>query len=229
LKTAGNPTPRWRFTETSIPALRTALPMLLAVVIAGQVLAAGDQMFEAETATLTGGAGKVAAAGASGGSLVSLSQPGQSIQFNGVPVSSKLAIRYATTNAGTISVEVNDEPARKVNVHSSGAFTNSFLHAIFELVIPANATLTISVATNNVAVNIDRQRCVGGNRHFNDRAKKGIRERARGMNIHFARRFVVHLDADRACVGRGVSNRQLAADWHAIELHALIGLAQRNQ
>ena len=59
-------------------------------------------------------------------------------------------------SAGTISVAVNDQPARKVNVHSSGALTNSFLNAIIELAIPAKATLTISLATNDVAVNIDR-------------------------------------------------------------------------
>ena len=57
---------------------------------------------------------------------------------------------------GTISVAVNDQPARKVNVHSSGALTNSFLNAIIELAIPAKATLTISLATNDVAVNIDK-------------------------------------------------------------------------
>jgi alpha-L-fucosidase len=73
-----------------------------------------------------------------------------------LPAAGKLAIRYASTNVGTISVTVNDQPARKVNVHSSGAFTNSFLNAIIELAIPAKATLTISVATNDVAVNIDK-------------------------------------------------------------------------
>ena len=67
-----------------------------------------------------------------------------------------MAIRYASVKVGTISVAVNDQPARKVNVHSSGALTNSFLNAIIELAIPAKATLTISLATNDVAVNIDR-------------------------------------------------------------------------
>ena len=50
-------------------------------------------------------------------------------------------------SVGTISVAVNDQPARKVNVHSSGALTNSFLNAIIDIAIPAKATLTISVAT----------------------------------------------------------------------------------
>ena len=73
-----------------------------------------------------------------------------------IPAASKLAIRYASVTNGTISVAVNDQPARKVNVHSSGALTNSFLNAIIEIAIPPRATLTISLATNDVAVNIDR-------------------------------------------------------------------------
>jgi alpha-L-fucosidase len=86
----------------------------------------------------------------------SLAQLGEAIQFHDLPAGSKLAIHYASTNVGTISIAVDDQPARKVNVHSSGAPTNSFLNAIIELTIPKNATLTISRATNDVAVNIDR-------------------------------------------------------------------------
>jgi hypothetical protein len=40
---------------------------------------------------------------------------------------------------GTISVEVSDGPARKVNVHSSGALTGSFIYAIIDIEIPADA------------------------------------------------------------------------------------------
>ncbi len=92
----------------------------------------------------------------SAGSPAGLIKPGQSVKFAGLPASGKLAIRYASTEVGTISVAVNDQPPRKVNVHSSGALTGSFLDAIIELAIPAQATLTISVADDNVAVNIDR-------------------------------------------------------------------------
>ena len=120
------------------------------------VIAADKHLFEAENAKRIGGASKVADRGASGGSLVGLSKPSQAVKFTRLPVASKLAIRYASTNVGTISVAVNDQPARKVNVHSSGALTNSFLYAIIELAIPAKATLTVSLATNDVAVNIDR-------------------------------------------------------------------------
>jgi hypothetical protein len=53
-----------------------------------------------------------------------------------MPAASKLAIHYASVTVGTISVAVNDQPARKVNVHSSGALTNSFLNAIIDMAIP---------------------------------------------------------------------------------------------
>jgi len=90
------------------------------------------------------------------GSLASLTQPGQSVKFTKLPAAGRLAIRYASVEAGTISVAVNDQPARKVNVHSSGALAGSFLHAIIDIAIPARATLTISLAANDVAVTIDR-------------------------------------------------------------------------
>lgn len=118
---------------------------------------AGEQhTFEAESAEAVGGAAKVAGDAASGGYLVSLIKPGQAVKFAGLPAAGKLAIRYASVQVGTISVAVNDQPARKVNIHSSGALTNSFLHSIIDVAIPANATLTISLAANDVAVNIDR-------------------------------------------------------------------------
>src|SRR5450759_1768037 len=130
----------------------------LLLVVAGLVsaVAAEKQTFQAEAAQPVGGAAKVPDGAASGGLLVSLAQPGQGVNFTGLPAASKLAIRYASVTNGTISVAVNDQPTRKVNIHSSGALTNSLLHAIIDLAIPANATLTISLATNDVAVNLDK-------------------------------------------------------------------------
>ena len=119
-------------------------------------IAAENQTFEAEAAEPIGGALKAAAGAGSGGYLASLNKAGQGVRFGGLPAAGKLAIRYASVEAGTISVAVNDQPARKVNVHSSGALTGSFLHAIIDIAIPPNATLTIWRATNDVAVNIDR-------------------------------------------------------------------------
>jgi alpha-L-fucosidase len=130
----------------------------LLLVVAGLVsaVAAEKQTFQAEAAQPVGGAAKVPDGAASGGLLVSLAQPGQGVNFTGLPAASKLAIRYASVTNGTISVAVNNQPARKVNVHSSGALTNSFLNAIIDVAIPAKATLTVSLATNDVAVNIDQ-------------------------------------------------------------------------
>ena len=118
--------------------------------------AAETHTFEAKSAELIGGTSKVNDTTASGGSLVDLAEPGQGVKFAGLPAASKLAIRYASVKAGTISVAVNSQPARKVNVHSSGALTGSFLHAVIDMAIPANATLTISLATGDVAVNLDK-------------------------------------------------------------------------
>ena len=59
-------------------------------------------------------------------------------------------------SVGTISVAINEEPPSKVNIHSSGALTSSYLHAIVDVAIPANATVTISLGPDDVGVNIDR-------------------------------------------------------------------------
>ncbi len=129
----------------------------LASLIAATAQTAGAaRTFEAEAAKRVGEAAKVADRGASGKSSAGLSKTGDGVTFTRLPAASKLAIRYASTSVGTISVSVNDQPARKVNVHSSGTFTNSFLYAIIDLTIPARATLTISMVTNDVAVNIDK-------------------------------------------------------------------------
>jgi alpha-L-fucosidase len=136
---------------------RTVLAASLLIFSASaSAIAADKQMFEAEAAKRLGEASKVTDRSASGRRLVSLSKPGEGVKFTKIPAAGKLAIRYASVKVGTISVAVNDQPARKVNVHSSGALTNSFLNAIIELAIPAKATLTISMESNDVAVNIDR-------------------------------------------------------------------------
>jgi alpha-L-fucosidase len=112
--------------------------------------------FEAESAKLIAGASKVSDSEASGGSLVRLSNHGQGIKFTNLPVDRKLAICYASTAVGTISVAVDDQPARKVNIHSSGSLTGSFLYSIIEIAIPNHGSLTISLADKDVAVNIDK-------------------------------------------------------------------------
>jgi alpha-L-fucosidase len=102
------------------------------------------------------GASAVTDSSALGGSSVGLASTGQGAQVTGVPAASKLAIHYASVSVGTISVSINGQTAVKVNVHSSGALTGSFLYAIISIAIPANATVTISRAMGDVAVNIDK-------------------------------------------------------------------------
>ena len=114
------------------------------------------QTLQVQSAKLIGGATKIPDRDSSAGYLVALTEPGHGVTFTGLPAGSKLAIRYASLSVGTISVAVNDQPACKVNIHSSGALTSSYLDAIVDLTIPANATVTISLAPDDVGVNIDR-------------------------------------------------------------------------
>lgn len=145
-----------RLCTVVIDCLIAAEPSMVSPAVAAE-----KQSISAEAAIPVGGACMVADGAASGGYLVGLTKPGQGVKFGGLPAASKLAIRYSSVEVGTISVAVNDQPARKLNVHSSGALTGSFLHAIIDIAIPAYATLTVSLATNDVAVNID-QIVVGG-------------------------------------------------------------------
>ena len=114
------------------------------------------QTFEAEKAKLLGGASTVTDKSASGGQLVNLTKFGQGLKFENLTKTDKLAIRYASVNVGTISVRVNNQPAVKVNVHSSGAISGSFLYAIIDLFIPKGAQLNIAIDTSDVAVAIDK-------------------------------------------------------------------------
>jgi alpha-L-fucosidase len=111
---------------------------------------------EAESAKLIGGASKVADREASGGFLISLTRPDDGIRFAGLPASGKLAIRYSSSGVGLISVSVNSKPVQTLNIHSSGNLTGSFLNAITEVSIPANAMVTISLVSNDITVNVDK-------------------------------------------------------------------------
>jgi len=128
----------------------------LSLIAASCMAKAVGPKTQASTAKLIGGAAKIPDREASAGYLVSLTQPGHGVAFSGMHAGSNLAIRYASTAVGTISVAVNDEPAVKVNIHSSGALTSSYLEAIADQKIPANATVTIHLASDDVGVNIDR-------------------------------------------------------------------------
>ena len=62
---------------------------------------------------------------------------------------------YSSLGVGLISVTVNNQPVQKLNVHSSGNLTGSFLIAIADVAIPANALVTISLVARDITVNVD--------------------------------------------------------------------------
>jgi len=103
-----------------------------------------------------GGASKVSDATASDGFSIALANTGQGAEADDLPPSSAVAIRYASTSVGTISVAVNGQAGRKVNVHSSGALVGSFLYAKFDIAVPDHGKVTITRAAGDVAVNVDR-------------------------------------------------------------------------
>ena len=118
--------------------------------------AVDDSTLSSQGAKLLGGASKIADRDSSSGYLVSLTQAGHGVSFTDLRAGGKLAIRYTSLSVGTISVAVNDKPASKVNIHSSGALGGSYLTSIIEAAIPANAEVTISLVSDDVGVNIDR-------------------------------------------------------------------------
>ena len=89
---------------------------------------------------------------ASGGETIRLQKMDQGVTFANVPAGKKLAIRYASVDAGTLSVLINSKPVRRIYVHSSGRLTGSFLNAVADLDIPAGATVTIARLTGDPAV-----------------------------------------------------------------------------
>ncbi len=114
------------------------------------------QIYEAEAAELINGAIKLNAGQASGGYLVSLTNPGDGIIFNQLPVAGKLAIRYSSLGVGLLNVAVNNQLIQQVNIHSSGNLLGAFLLSIIDIKISNDATLSISLATNDSTVNIDQ-------------------------------------------------------------------------
>ena len=112
--------------------------------------------YEAETATIIGNSATINDSKSSGGFLISLSRKGDGIQFYNMPSANKLAIRYASLSVGTISVRVNNQPPRKVNIHSSGALKGSFLYSVVDISIKNHDSLTIILDEKDSSVNIDK-------------------------------------------------------------------------
>ncbi|OJU53913.1 MAG: hypothetical protein BGN96_08815 [Bacteroidales bacterium 45-6] len=90
------------------------------------------------------------------GYIVSLTKQGEGIKFSNLPVSDQIAIHYASVSVGTISIAVDNQPIRKINIHSSGSLTESFLYSIIDIAIPNRGSVTIKLDDNDIAVNIDK-------------------------------------------------------------------------
>ncbi len=132
------------------------LPMLLPIFFSTSAFAGNRHIVEAESAAVIGGTKKISDDSASGKHVVTLRNPGDGLLFPDLPAATTLAIRYATLTTGTFSIAVNNQPPIKINIHSSGSFTESFLHSVITLTIPKNAKLKIYLDSTDVALNIDR-------------------------------------------------------------------------
>lgn len=144
--------PRAHRTSAKIQIL--VLGSMLLFSISRSSLGADKGVISVDGSELLGGASKILVD--SGQNLVSLAKAGQGLKLQGVPAGGTLAIRYASAEVGTISVAVNGGPACKVNVHSSGDATNSFLNAKIQMAVPEGAMVTISRGEGDVAVNIQQ-------------------------------------------------------------------------
>jgi alpha-L-fucosidase len=119
-------------------------------------VAFAQHSLEAESAKFISSASRMIDSRASNGSTVSLMKPGDGIVFVSLPEANKLAIRYASVNVGTISLHINNQRPIKVNIHSSGAVTGSFLYAVIKIAIPMDSRLTISIDSSDAALNVDK-------------------------------------------------------------------------
>ena len=133
----------------------TLFAALLLTAVFAKAWGADSKSYPAGNGELLGGALKVGGEPEATGAMVSLARAGQAIKLTDLLAASKLAIRYGSLSVGTISVLINDQPPLKVNVHSSGDLTRSLLVAKADVSIPAGATLTLSLADNDVPIAID--------------------------------------------------------------------------
>ena len=119
------------------------------------------KIYEAEATSAVSGAIKMAAASASGGYVMSLAKAGDGVSFKNAKGAQKVAIRYSSMGVGVLDVTINGKSYQKVNIHSSGNLTGSFLNAIIGIKIPADANVAVSLITPDIRVNID-QIAIGG-------------------------------------------------------------------
>jgi len=91
-----------------------------------------------------------------GGITVCFEKQGDGLKFFHLPAAKKIAIHYASLNCGTFSIYLNGIFKKKINFHSSGAALSSYLNAVIDLPVPANAVLTLQLDHGDAALSIDR-------------------------------------------------------------------------
>ena len=112
--------------------------------------------FEAESGSLNGTAMVYIDTAASGGEGVAyLHLLNNGFTLSNVPASSRLDLRYASENSGTISVRVNSGSAQKVNFSPTGGFTGSYAIVGLDVTIPANASVTVFNDNGDQSMNVD--------------------------------------------------------------------------
>lgn len=110
---------------------------------------------EAESGMQMEGAGTIESGVASGKAMVSLRNPGEGIRFTALPGATKLAVRYAGTAVGTLTVVVDDTARKKIHLHATGSATEVLRDAIIDVEIPAKAALLLCMEEGDVTANID--------------------------------------------------------------------------
>ena len=122
------------------------LPLFVMLVLtpASPIRAAQQAFFSVRSGTPVGGVTVLPDAKAVDGGTARLLKEGQGVSFSGLPKATKLAVRYASLEAGTLSILINDQPAKRIHVHSSGSLEGSFLQAVVDIEIQAGAKLTVT-------------------------------------------------------------------------------------
>jgi len=114
------------------------------------------KVYEAESGNVISGAVKTTATNASGAQVVRLFNPGDGVSFKSLKTAQKLAIRYSSLGVGVLEVTVNGQSRQKINIHSTGSLTGSFINAIINIKIAAGAEVAITLVTTDIKVNIDQ-------------------------------------------------------------------------
>lgn len=111
---------------------------------------------EAETGVPGGRARTANDGSASGGAVIErLDLVGDKVSFPNVAAATGIAVRYASTSAGTMGVYVGGTRAASLSFVSTGAWFGSFATASVPVSIPSGATVTLQNDAGDTGFNLD--------------------------------------------------------------------------